>query len=89
MGYAQLNKYLHQIGVRDSPLCECGSTETVEHYLLKCEHYFNSRESMRTKLFNAIGIAELSLDVLFKHSDYSKVINDILSVFIIESKRFQ
>ena len=89
MRYTQLNKYLHQIGVKDSPLCECGSPETVEHYLLNCERYFDSRESMRTKIFNTIGEAELTLNLLLRHSDFLKVISDILSDFIIESNRFQ
>ena len=89
MGYSPLNKYLHQIGVKDNPLCECGSIETTEHYLFTCECYFDQRESMRTQIYNMTGIAELTLDLLLKLSDYSKTISDILSVFITKTKRFQ
>ena len=49
--YAKLNDYLHKIGVSETSKCSCGEVETIEHYLLHCEKYFNERERMRTVLF--------------------------------------
>ena len=47
-GHCRLNKYLHGIGARNSPYCECGyGKETVEHYLLECNKYKKQRRQMR------------------------------------------
>ena len=55
-GYAKLNDYLFKIGVSDTKNCSCGEIETVEHYLINCEKYFNEREKIRTNLFYQTGI---------------------------------
>ena len=60
--YAKLNDYLHKIGVSETSKCSCGEVETIEHYLLHCENYFNERERMRRVLFQQTGIADLTLD---------------------------
>ena len=73
-GFSKLNDYLYKIGVSDSRQCKCGGIETVEHYLLHCEHYFNEREAMRTTLFKQEGITELTIDLLLEcnNSDFKK-----------------
>ena len=64
LGYNQLKDYQYKLGISDSNLCECGQIETVEHYLLHCEQYFNQRESMRTHIFNTTGTANLTCELL-------------------------
>ena len=48
--------------------------ETIEHYLLHCELYFNERDAMRTILFKQVGITELTIDLLLgcNSSDFKK-----------------
>jgi ribonuclease HI len=47
-GHCGLNYYLHQLGKKASPYCECGyGKETVEHYLLECRKYKEQRKRMR------------------------------------------
>ena len=68
-GYAKLNDYLFKIGVSDTKNCSCGEIETVEHYLINCEKYFNEREKMRTNLFYQTGISELTTEILLGIND--------------------
>ena len=49
--------------------CICGEIETIEHYLLNCENYFNEREKMKTTLFKHAGIVELSTELLLGCND--------------------
>ena len=44
----QLKDYQLKLGISDRNLCECNQIETVEHYPLHCEKYFNEREALRT-----------------------------------------
>ena len=55
IGYAKLYSYLFKIGVSQTRNCNCGEIETIEHYLLNCENYFNERERLRTVLFQQTG----------------------------------
>ena len=55
LGYNQLWDYQFKICISDSNLCKCNQIETVEHYLLHCEKYFNKREALRTHIFNTTG----------------------------------
>ena len=64
LGYNKLKDYQYKIGISDSNLCECGEMETVEHYLLHCELYFNERETLRTHIFNTTGTMDLSCEFL-------------------------
>jgi hypothetical protein len=42
--HCSLNKYLHQRGHEEEPLCACREEEeTVEHFLLKCKKYTTQR----------------------------------------------
>ena len=41
-GMIRLNSYLHRIGLRDSPTCQCGhATETIDHFLFSCIKWMN------------------------------------------------
>ena len=60
LGYNKFRDYQFKLGISDSNLCECGQIETVEHYLLQCEQYFNEREALRTHVFNTTGTVDFS-----------------------------
>ena len=64
LGYNKLKEYQYKIGTTDTNLCECGEVETVEHYLLNCENYFNEREAVRTDIFNTVEIIDFTCDLL-------------------------
>ena len=64
LGYNKLKDYQFKLGICESNLCECGQIETVEHYLLHCELYFNERETLRTQSFNTTGTIELASELL-------------------------
>jgi ribonuclease HI len=93
LGYVRLNKYLHQIGVVESPNCEtCQSEETVEHYLLECTKFEDIRESLRGKLFHLCGEWTLTEDLFLSVNDDDKHINfrqdilELLGNFIAQSQ---
>ena len=64
IGHAKLNDYMYNVGVSDTRNCSCREVETIEHYLLNCENYFNEKERMRTVLFQQTGIADLTTEIL-------------------------
>ena len=94
MGYAKLNDYLHKLNIKDSSTYECGEPETVEHYLLHCEQYFDARERMRTQIFKKTGQIDLTLDLPLTQSKDDTLQtqrSDILwylGDFITQTKRF-
>ena len=85
-GFSKLNDYLYKIGVSESWQCKCGRSETIEHYLLHCELYYNEREAMRTTLFKQVGIAELTND--FK-KEYGMTITLALGDFTPRHRDFK
>ena len=94
IGYAKLNDYLYKIGVSDTKNCSCGEIETIEHYLLECENYFDQRERMRTSLFHQTGIVELTTEILLgsngtdTEKDFRPNIISALGDFITQTARF-
>jgi len=45
-GYSRLNSYLHKINHSETDLCECGSPETVEHFLIHCPQWNQHRRDI-------------------------------------------
>ena len=42
---------IHRFNVIETPQCECGAErETVEHYLLNCELYYEERDALRRRV---------------------------------------
>ena len=37
IGYCYLNVYLYAVGLKESPLCTCGESESVKHNVEECE----------------------------------------------------
>ena len=94
-GYCTLNEYKHKTGLKDSPDCICGETESVRHYIEDCELYESVREKLRVRLFQSGGIfqfkASVFLEVL-KEDPYEQERINIMSVledYIRETKRFE
>ena len=46
MNAPPLNKYRFGMNVSQSPLCECGEEEDVDHFLLQCPRYSIFREDL-------------------------------------------
>ena len=93
-GFINLNYYKHLLQQIDSPNCECGETETVEHYLLHCEKYDNLREKLRTEIYFITGSLEIDLETLlsFGPDDVFKNNRDniicMLAEFVDDTGRF-
>ena len=94
LGYNQLRDYQFKLGISNNNLCECNQLETVEHYLLHCERYFNEREALRTHIFNTTGTPDLSCEFLLSctKTDFRKIhemnIFSALGDFITRTARF-
>ena len=74
MGSSQLNSYLHQIGVRDSPICACGDTnEDVFHYFFVCPNYNNIRIDLHEAVIRLAPFTTNTL--LYGCSDYTFEVN--------------
>ena len=63
-GFIPLNKYKFQLNQSDSPNCDCGEEETVEHYLLHCGKYDTTREKLRHDMYFITGSLQLDLETL-------------------------
>jgi ribonuclease HI len=45
---SRLNTYLHKINIVETDKCECGVTESVQHFLFSCPRWTEERRNMRT-----------------------------------------
>ena len=94
-GYCTLNEYKHKTGLKDSPDCICGETESVRHYIEDCEIYESVREKLRVRQFQSGGIFEFKASVFFevlKEDPYEQERINIMSVledYIRETKRLK
>ena len=94
-GHCKLKDHMHRVGLAESPGCECGMAETIEHYLLECPLQGYCRE----KLINNISLstnldrkeitvqALLSPDEIDIESIHRHQINKELDDFVIGSKK--
>ena len=94
-GYCTLNEYKDKTGVKDSPDCICGETESVRHYIEDCEIYESVKEKLRVRQFQSGGIFEFKASVFFevlKGDPYEQERINIMSVledYIRETKRLK
>ncbi|XP_013870655.1 uncharacterized protein LOC106522257 [Austrofundulus limnaeus] len=74
LGHTGLNKTLHLLGKHPTGNCECDKgMETVEHVVIHCEKYNNSREKLKQEL-KKYDIEILKVEkVLVKHEKINKV----------------
>lgn len=45
-----LKSHLHRVNIVESPLCECGAYETIDHILFSCVNYMNGRVVLQNYL---------------------------------------
>ena len=94
-GYCTLNEYKYKTGLKDSPDCICGETESVRHYIEVCELFESVREKLRVRLFQSCGIFEFNTSVfleVLKEDPYEQERINIMSVledYIRETKRLE
>lgn len=50
LGHAGVRAHLHRFNLADSPDCDCGAVETIEHFLLLCPRLAPLRRSLHTAL---------------------------------------
>ena len=51
IGHCSLRHHLFNLKIEDSPDCDCGQIETVEHVLLNCVKYFSKRVRLKHCLY--------------------------------------
>ena len=51
-GVAPLNDYLFKLKISPTPLCQCGSPETIPHFLFECHNYAQQRISFRNTVIS-------------------------------------
>ena len=93
-GYVTLRDHLYKLGLVDTKSCECGDPETVQHYLLACPIYEDQREILQQRLFAAVGVPYLDLELMLKmkpddefKTDRTYILSEVEN-FITNSKRF-
>ena len=78
----------------NSPTCECGAIEDVQHFLLECPNYHVPRETLRQSLLLSCGIADFDTEILLSVTDdedlkdIRPLIWDQLDMYITQTKRF-
>ena len=55
VGHAGVNAHLHRFGIKDTHLCRCGESETIEHFLMHCVTHMVHRNTLKSKLLS-IGV---------------------------------
>ena len=93
-GYVRLNEYLHKCNLKDTDQCQCGSKESISHFLLDCPNYETKREIMRKRLFDTCRIAHLDLNLLLdakqddEFTDWRSNILTKLENFVVGTGQF-
>ena len=94
IGHAALNKHLHKIGLSETDQCpHCGEVETIEHFLLDCNQFFDERSVMFVSICYIVGYPpRLTQRLLLGGGDFSaeknrKIIR-ALAIYIRKTGRF-
>ena len=94
MVYCRLKEYQNKVGIADSPTCEYGAIEDVQHFLLECPNYHVPRETLSQSLLLSGGIADFDTEILLSVTDdedlkdIRPLIWDQLDMYITQTKRF-
>ena len=92
-GYCKLKEYQHKVGIVDSPLCECGAIEDIQHFLFECPKYSMQREKFKQSVLLSCGIRDIDTELLFSVpeedlKELHPLILNQLDTYIDETKRF-
>ena len=55
IGHCSLKAHLYRLGLEDSPSCNCGEPETIEHVIIYCPRYYSHRMIFKYRL-SSLGI---------------------------------
>ena len=92
-GYCKLKEYQHKVGIVDSPHCECGAIEDIQHFLFECPNYSMQREKFKQSVLLSCGIRDIDTELLFSVTEedlkelHPLTLNQ-LDTYIDETKRF-
>ena len=93
-GYSRLGEYRCKIGQSETPACQCGATETVEHFLLYCPNTEDERLKLLNSLNCNLGVTQLDLQVMLGYDNHEEMkhwrqnILIELATFLETSNRF-
>ena len=94
-GSCKLKEYQHKVGIVDSPLCECGAIDDIQHFPFECPNYSMQREKFKQSVLLSCGIRNIDteLHVLFSVTEedlkelHPLILNQ-LDTYTDETKRF-
>ena len=88
LGCSALNHDLHRRSLIESPMCQCGALETVDHFLLRCPNY----HQLRLLYFANSPCPLTTSNLLYGNDrltmDQNKSLIVEVQKFILASKRF-
>ena len=70
-----MNEYRHKIGQSETPLCQCGALETVEHFLLYCSETEEKRQELLHNLNYSLGVIKLDRQLLLGYDNHEEMKN--------------
>lgn len=83
-GHCLTNKYLHQIGIKESPNCECGQMEDLNHMILECPINKIPNHDIYNELISHDTPAPLSMVTILRNLNSSKI--QIINKFLKYNK---
>ncbi len=86
---SSLNDHLFHKNIVISPLCNCGQVETVEHYLLSCTRYSDTRNRHFSTFPHNITEEQLLYGIAENTDEENRSLFLAVQDYIIETKRFQ
>ena len=96
VGHVGLNKHLYRINKSDTDQCpHCGDVETIKHFLLECDHYYDQREKLFVDIATIIRRPLINLTLklvlggdLFPLSVNRRIV-EALSVYLRNTDRYE
>ena len=83
-----LKAHLFKANLIDSPLCECGESETSTHFLLNCSRFDQQRRQFISPLGNSVDTKTLLSGNTDLDEEENKIIFSSVQSYITATKRF-
>ena len=84
---SSLREHLYNKNLVENPFCNCGQTESVQHYLLECRHYIALRQQYIYHIQNITVKLLLYGDTALSEAENADIFKSV-QIFIMKSKRF-
>ena len=81
-GHVGLAQHLFRVQLKDSPLCNCGQVETIEHFLLQCPLYARQRNILMQDVQHLSLNNVVDIKLLLGGSNYNEYIQDKIMKFM-------